>query len=74
MRDIFVNISSELVHVYRFSVEHILSEASAKWCGRKGRVSLQLLQSLLPEVTTDIPNTYFVCVCGPAAFTQIIER
>lgn len=58
----------------RFSVEHVLSEASAKWSGRKGRVSLELLQSLLPDVTTDIPNTYFVCVCGPTAFTQIIER
>ncbi|KAG8270865.1 Cytochrome b5 reductase 4 [Homalodisca vitripennis] len=58
----------------RFSVEHILSEPSSQWSGKTGHINLSLLQSYLPVSSVDIPNTYYVCVCGPTSFTQLTER
>uniref|UniRef100_A0A1B6DYH6 Uncharacterized protein n=1 Tax=Clastoptera arizonana TaxID=38151 RepID=A0A1B6DYH6_9HEMI len=59
---------------FRFNVEHILSDAGPEWIGKKGRINLTLLQSLLPESCKDIPNTHFVLICGPILFTQMTER
>jgi len=58
----------------RFSVEHILSEPSSQWTGKTGCVSLSFLQSYLPVSSLDIPNSYYVCVCGPMSFNREIER
>lgn len=55
----------------RFQVEHILSEPSDGWRGRKGRVDGALLQDLL--IRPD-GSRCFVCVCGPTAFTELTVR
>ncbi|XP_024917632.1 cytochrome b5 reductase 4 isoform X2 [Cynoglossus semilaevis] len=51
----------------RFQVEHILSEPSESWSGRKGRISESILEDFImrPE-----GSKYYVCVCGPTAFTD----
>ncbi|XP_059052754.1 cytochrome b5 reductase 4 isoform X2 [Achroia grisella] len=56
----------------RLTVEHILSESTSSWAGRKGRISSQLLTELLPK---DIPVcetqcSHFACICGPTEFTH----
>uniref|UniRef100_A0A1B6L8E0 Uncharacterized protein n=1 Tax=Graphocephala atropunctata TaxID=36148 RepID=A0A1B6L8E0_9HEMI len=58
----------------RFSIDHVLSEPSSQWSGKTGHINLSLLQSYLPVSSVDIPNTYYVCVCGPTSFTQLTER
>lgn len=55
----------------RFQVEHILSEPSDGWRGRKGRVDGTLLQDFL--IRPD-GSRCFVCVCGPTAFTELTVR
>lgn len=59
---------------WRFSMEHVLSEPSSQWTGRKDHIGLTLLQSYLPIQSKDIPNTHYVCICGPTSFTQSTER
>ncbi|CAN9514186.1 unnamed protein product [Ophioblennius macclurei] len=51
-----------------FQVEHVLSEPSESWSGRKGRVDESMLRDFL--VRPDGARS-FVCVCGPDAFTQL---
>ncbi|XP_008431082.1 cytochrome b5 reductase 4 isoform X2 [Poecilia reticulata] len=51
----------------RFQVEHILSEPSASWTGRKGRVDETLLNDLLIRPHG---SKCYVGVCGPSAFTE----
>ncbi|XP_014834347.1 PREDICTED: cytochrome b5 reductase 4-like [Poecilia mexicana] len=51
----------------RFQVEYILSEPSASWTGRKGRVDETLLNDLLLRPHG---SKCYVCVCGPSAFTE----
>uniref|UniRef100_A0A0A9VV35 Cytochrome b5 reductase 4 n=1 Tax=Lygus hesperus TaxID=30085 RepID=A0A0A9VV35_LYGHE len=58
----------------RFTVEHILSDADSSWKGKRGWVTLQLLQEVLPDFSNSVPLPYFVCICGPIAFTQLTER
>ncbi|XP_073991975.1 cytochrome b5 reductase 4 isoform X2 [Rhodnius prolixus] len=58
----------------RFSAEHILSEAETSWKGKRGWVTLQLLQTVLPDFTNAVPLPYYVCICGPISFTQLTER
>ncbi|XP_039292054.1 cytochrome b5 reductase 4 [Nilaparvata lugens] len=58
----------------RFYVEHILSEPSSEWSGRRGHVSLDLLLNILPKHADDIPRSDFVCICGPRPFTALVEK
>ncbi|BES91633.1 Oxidoreductase FAD-Hypothetical protein domain [Nesidiocoris tenuis] len=58
----------------RFTVEHVLSDADVGWKGKRGWVTLQILQDILPDFSTSVPLPYFVCVCGPISFTQLTER
>ncbi|KAM9851616.1 cytochrome b5 reductase 4 isoform 2-T2 [Aulostomus maculatus] len=55
-------------HEERFQVEYVLSEPSDSWSGRKGRVEESMLKDFL--VRPDGSKCY-VCVCGPAAFTEL---
>ncbi|KAM4632690.1 cytochrome b5 reductase 4 isoform 2-T2 [Polymixia lowei] len=56
--------------VERFEVEYVLSEPCDRWTGRKGRVQQSMLEDFLdrPE-----GSRCYVCVCGPAAFTEVTE-
>ncbi|XP_075209988.1 cytochrome b5 reductase 4-like [Lycorma delicatula] len=58
----------------RFTVEHILSEPNPEWTGKRGHVTLDLIQTFLPCYTVDIPRTNFICICGPRPFTLLIEK
>ncbi|KAL0984960.1 hypothetical protein UPYG_G00151120 [Umbra pygmaea] len=52
----------------RLQVEYVLSEPCDKWTGRTGRVEASMLTDFLdrPE-----GSKFFVCVCGPSAFTEL---
>ncbi|XP_069028078.1 cytochrome b5 reductase 4 isoform X1 [Embiotoca jacksoni] len=52
----------------RFQVELVLSEPGDSWTGRTGRVDESMLKELVirPEGSRS-----YVCVCGPAAFTEL---
>uniref|UniRef100_A0A3B4FXX0 Cytochrome b5 reductase 4-like n=1 Tax=Pundamilia nyererei TaxID=303518 RepID=A0A3B4FXX0_9CICH len=52
----------------RFQVEHVLSEPSERWTGRKGPVNEPILTELLSRPDG---SKCYVCVCGPAAFTEL---
>ncbi|XP_072251055.1 cytochrome b5 reductase 4 isoform X2 [Leuresthes tenuis] len=52
----------------RFQVELVLSEPSDSWTGRKGRVDEAMLSDFLVK---PCGSRCYVCVCGPAAFTEI---
>ncbi|XP_039476172.1 cytochrome b5 reductase 4 isoform X1 [Oreochromis aureus] len=52
----------------RFQVEHVLSEPSERWTGWKGQVNEPILAEMLSK--PDGSKSY-VCVCGPAAFTEL---
>nr|CAD7433795.1 unnamed protein product [Timema monikensis] len=56
----------------RFTVTHVLSEASEDWVGRRGHIDKFLLQELLPDISSD--PTQFVCLCGPTAFTELARK
>nr|CAD7595866.1 unnamed protein product [Timema genevievae] len=56
----------------RFTVTHVLSEASDDWVGRRGHIDESFLQELLPDIASD--PTQFVCVCGPTAFTELTRK
>nr|CAD7444635.1 unnamed protein product [Timema bartmani] len=56
----------------RFTVTHVLSEASDDWVGRRGHIDESFLQELLPDIASD--PTQFVCVCGPTAFTELTRN
>ncbi|KAK9505157.1 hypothetical protein O3M35_009272 [Rhynocoris fuscipes] len=58
----------------RFVVEYVLSEANSCWKGKRGYITPQLLETVLPVYMKCIPFPYFVCVCGPSSFTQLAER
>lgn len=51
-----------------FQVDHVLSEPSESWSGRRGRVDQSMLADFL--LRPDGARC-FVCVCGPTAFTQL---
>ncbi|CAL8287408.1 unnamed protein product [Merluccius merluccius] len=55
----------------RFQVEYVLSEPRAGWTGRTGRVDQSVLRDVLGR--PDGAKCY-VCVCGPAAFTELTEE
>lgn len=57
----------------RFAVVNVLSEAEAGWTGERGRVDLELLQNFLPKTDSD-SRSYYICVCGPTAFTRLTEQ
>lgn len=48
-------------------MEHILSEPSESWSGRKGRISESILEDFIMRTEG---SKYYVCVCGPTAFTD----
>ncbi|XP_054269559.1 cytochrome b5 reductase 4-like [Macrosteles quadrilineatus] len=58
----------------RFIVDYVLSEPDTKWTNKTGHVSISLLQPHLPACSADIPNSTYVCVCGPTSFTRLTER
>lgn len=59
---------------FRFKFEHILSDADSTWKDARGYVTPQLLQGYIPDFSKDEPTKYFICVCGPIAFTQLADR
>lgn len=52
----------------RFQVEHVLSEPSECWTGWKGQVNEPILTEMLSRPDG---SKCYVCVCGPAAFTEL---
>ncbi|XP_014246650.1 cytochrome b5 reductase 4 isoform X1 [Cimex lectularius] len=58
----------------RFTVEHILSQPDPTWSGKQGYLTLQMMQIFIPDFSKEALQPYFVCVCGPIAFTQLAER
>ncbi|CAH2043659.1 unnamed protein product, partial [Iphiclides podalirius] len=53
----------------RLRVEHILSNGSTSWSGRRGRISGELLSELLGDSLSSDDDTLFACLCGPTEFT-----
>ncbi|XP_061675150.1 cytochrome b5 reductase 4 isoform X5 [Syngnathoides biaculeatus] len=51
----------------RFQVEHILSEPSENWTGRKGHVDDAIIKDFLSKPEG---SKFYVCVCGPTLFTE----
>ncbi|KAM8870814.1 cytochrome b5 reductase 4 [Spinachia spinachia] len=52
----------------RFQVDYVLSDPCESWTGRTGRVDESMLQDFL---TRPAGSKCYVCVCGPAAFTEL---
>ncbi|KAM3614041.1 uncharacterized protein V6R79_009001 [Siganus canaliculatus] len=52
----------------RFQVVYVLSEPSAGWTGRRGRVEESMLKE---NLTRPAGSKCYVCVCGPTAFTEL---
>ncbi|KAJ8354139.1 hypothetical protein SKAU_G00217060 [Synaphobranchus kaupii] len=54
----------------RFEVEYVLSEPCDGWSGQRGRIEAAMLSDFLrsPEGSKRL-----VCVCGPAAFTELAQ-
>lgn len=52
----------------RFEVEHVLSEPSLEWTGKRGRIELSLVSDFMNKSTDD--SKTLVCVCGPSPFTE----
>ncbi|KAL6108673.1 cyb5r4 [Pungitius sinensis] len=52
----------------RFQVDYVLSDPTDSWTGRTGRVDESMLQDFL---TRPDGSKCYVCVCGPAAFTEL---
>lgn len=61
---------------FRFSVSHILSDPDADWTGPRGHVNISLLQDFLPKIVAESKHLcdYFICVCGPIAFTNLSQK
>ncbi|CAL4137200.1 unnamed protein product, partial [Meganyctiphanes norvegica] len=57
-------------HQDLFTVVHVLSQAEQSWTGQKGRVSKELLISILPP-QKDPDTNMFACACGPSEFTKL---
>uniref|UniRef100_A0AAQ4QED1 Cytochrome b5 reductase 4 n=2 Tax=Gasterosteus aculeatus aculeatus TaxID=481459 RepID=A0AAQ4QED1_GASAC len=55
-------------HSDRFQVDYVLSDPCEGWTGRTGRVDESMLQDFL---TRPHGSKCYVCVCGPAAFTEL---
>ncbi|XP_015247037.1 PREDICTED: cytochrome b5 reductase 4 [Cyprinodon variegatus] len=51
----------------RFQVEHVLSEPSDSWSGRRGRVDEAALTTFLLRPHG---SRCYACVCGPSGFTE----
>ncbi|MBN3322942.1 NB5R4 reductase, partial [Atractosteus spatula] len=51
----------------RFEVEYVLSEPSAEWKGKRGRIETPLLSNVISRTNN---SKCFVCVCGPTRFTE----
>ncbi|CAG9788715.1 unnamed protein product [Diatraea saccharalis] len=68
-KDKFDEISKE---DSRFVVTHVLSDAKTNWTGYKGRIRIDLLNKIIGKDVQKCGEqcTHFVCICGPAEFTQ----
>lgn len=55
---------------FRFQLEHILSEPGESWTGRKGWVD----ESMIQDFNKPDGSKCYICVCGPAAFTELTIR
>ncbi|KAG7474766.1 cytochrome b5 reductase 4 [Solea senegalensis] len=55
----------------KFQVEYVLSEPCESWTGRTGRIDESMLQDFLKKPDG---SKYYVCVCGPTAFTDLAIR
>ncbi|CAG4956086.1 unnamed protein product [Parnassius apollo] len=54
----------------RFTVVHILSNASSTWTGCKGRINIELISAvLIGGSMTYEEDSLFICVCGPTEFS-----
>lgn len=58
-------------YIFRFSVVHVLSDASETWSGLQGRINGELLHSFLPTRSPQEDPKCFAFVCGPTAFTLL---
>ncbi|XP_061193532.1 cytochrome b5 reductase 4-like isoform X3 [Saccostrea echinata] len=56
----------------RFSVEYILSEADNSWCGKTGRITLDLMKNSLPQRKDQ--SSLLICACGPTQFTNLVTQ
>ncbi|XP_013179867.1 PREDICTED: cytochrome b5 reductase 4-like isoform X2 [Papilio xuthus] len=56
----------------RFTVTHVLSNASPTWSGRKGRITKELLSEAFDESAfiSDDELSSYACLCGPTEFTH----
>ncbi|CAK1586942.1 unnamed protein product [Parnassius mnemosyne] len=55
----------------RFTVVHILSNASSTWTGRKGRINIELISAvLIGGSMTYEEDSLFICICGPTEFSH----
>ncbi|NXR23451.1 NB5R4 reductase, partial [Cinclus mexicanus] len=52
----------------RFEVQFILSQPSKNWIGKQGKISSSLLSEFVERSRRD--SKVFVCICGPAPFTE----
>ncbi|CAK1555768.1 unnamed protein product [Leptosia nina] len=67
---LFRNVFDEIVRQdERLNVLNVLSNASASWKGLKGRISMDILASVIPKEAASSP-TLFACLCGPTEFTH----
>ncbi|KAM4692862.1 cytochrome b5 reductase 4 [Discoglossus pictus] len=52
----------------RFEAQFILSEASDKWTGKQGKISIPLLSESLTR--SDTESKVLICICGPNGFVD----
>lgn len=56
----------------RFIFTNCLSEADDSWTGLRGRVTKDIVKSVLPDVSGT--EKLLICVCGPLPFTQTVIK
>ncbi|XP_013199408.1 cytochrome b5 reductase 4 isoform X2 [Amyelois transitella] len=68
-RNHFEDIASE---DKRFKITQILSDSSSTWSGLKGRITEELVSSVLEKDTIKCKEqcSHFACLCGPTEFTH----
>ncbi|CAH0393431.1 unnamed protein product [Bemisia tabaci] len=57
----------------RFKVENVLSNGSSSWTGKRGRISVEIVQSELPDRQNSGEDNPFTLICGPVNFNQTAE-
>ncbi|KAF2348580.1 Oxidoreductase FAD/NAD(P)-binding, partial [Trinorchestia longiramus] len=62
--DVLAAENSDIIKVH-----HVLSSGGSAWSGLKGRVSLDLLERMLP--VADGTRSVMLAVCGPTGFTDL---